>query len=151
MATEVVLNKDVSGIGVEGDIIRVADGFARNYLLPRKLATQATAIAKKKMEKIQQVREVRRVQEREAAQALAGRLEGVSCTIHAKVSDSNRLFGSVTAADIQAALEKQGITLAKNQIVLKEAIKALGNFTATLRLHADVETSIKVWVVEEKA
>lgn len=151
MSTEVVLNKDVSGLGTEGDIVKVTEGYARNYLLPHKLATLATSIAKKKLEKIQVIREARREQDRVAAVALAEKLAGVSCSISVKVDESNHLYGSVTVADILASLAKQGVTLEKNQVVLSEPIKALGSFTVPLKLHGDVEASIKVWVVEEKA
>jgi large subunit ribosomal protein L9 len=150
MATEVVLNKDVSGLGIEGDIVNVTEGYARNYLFPQKLATLATSIAKKKLEKIQVVREARREQDRGVAQVLAAKLADVSCTISVKVGDNNHLYGSVTAMDIIASLEKQGVTLDKNQIAIAEPIKALGTYTVPLKLHADVAASIKVWVVEEK-
>ena len=151
MSTEVVLSKDVSDLGKEGDIVKVTEGYARNYLLPNKLAALSTGLARKKLEKIQRDREARREQEREGAQVLAGKLANVSCTINVKVGENSQLYGSVTTADIVAALAKQGVTLEKNQVTLTAPIKALGAHAVTLKLHQDVDVSIKVWVVEEKA
>lgn len=150
MSMEVVLNKDVIDLGTEGDVVKVTEGYARNYLFPHKLATLATSIAKKKLEKIQLAREVRREKDRGDAQVLAGKLAGVSCSISVKVGENNHLYGSVSASDIVTALAKQGITLQKNQIALSEPIKTLGTFAVPLKLHGDVEASINVWVVEEK-
>jgi large subunit ribosomal protein L9 len=142
----VVLRKNVEKIGKSGDVVSVKDGFARNFLLPKGFALIATKDnigrveeEKKKVEKYKEV-------EKGKAQELAGKLSGLSCTIAAEAQDEN-LYGSVTAAEIANALELEQIKVDKKDILLSEPIKKLGIFEVEIRLHPDVTTKIKVWVV----
>lgn len=140
---------DVDGLGLEGETVKVSEGYARNYLLPRRLAVPVTKGVLRRLEKNKLERESRHLKELESAKSLAEALEKISCTISAKVGENDKLFGSVTPADIVAALKKQGIELDKRKILLGEPIRELGVFPVKLRLHPQVETSLKVWVVGE--
>lgn len=148
MDREVLLMADVADLGSEGDVVKVSEGYARNYLLPRKLVAPVTAATRKRLEKIQKEREVVRKAELEAAKEMATKLEKVSCTIPVKAKDE-KLYGSVTVNDIADALKANGVQMDKQKILLAEPIKELGVFDVKVRLHADVEATIKVWVVEE--
>lgn len=149
MTKELVLMADIEGLGLEGEIIKVSDGYARNYLIPRKLGARVTKAALKRLEKSKLEREARHLKELEAAQALAATLEKISCTLTAKVGENDKLFGSVTAADILASLKQQGIELDKRKLQLAEPIRELGVFQVKIKLHPQVETALKVWVVGE--
>lgn len=149
MTKELVLMADIEGLGLEGEIVKVSDGYARNYLIPRKLGERVTKAALKHLEKIKLEREARHLKELEAAQALAATLEKISCTLTAKVGENDKLFGSVTAADILASLKQQGIELDKRKLQLAEPIRELGVFQVKIKLHPQVETDLKVWVVGE--
>ncbi|MDD4871029.1 MAG: 50S ribosomal protein L9 [Kiritimatiellae bacterium] len=148
MDREVLLMADVADLGSEGDVVKVSEGYARNYLLPRKLVAPVTAATRKRLEKIQKEREVARKAELEAAKEMATKLEKVSCTIPVKAKDE-KLYGSVTVNDIADALKANGVQMDKQKILLAEPIKELGVFDVKVKLHADVEATIKVWVVEE--
>jgi len=148
MDREVLLMADVKDLGAQGDVVNVSEGYARNYLLPRKLAAPVTAATRKRLEKMQKEREAARKLEVEAARELAARLEKVSCTIPVKSKDE-KLYGSVTVNDIVDSLKANGIQMDKQKIELAEPIKELGVFQVKVKLHAEVETTIKVWVVEE--
>jgi large subunit ribosomal protein L9 len=126
-----------------------AEGYARNYLLPHKLAAPVTDATRRQLEKKRQEREVTRTKEKEGAEALAKAIEQVSCTITVKTGEEGRMFGSVTAADIVAALKAQGVELDKRQIDLPEAIRETGVFNIPVNLHPEIKASLKVWVVEE--
>ena len=149
MAKELILMADIEGLGLEGETVKVSEGYARNYLIPRKLAVPITSAALKRLEKNKLEREARHLKELEAAQALALTLEKISCTITAKVGENDKLFGSVTTADIIASLKQQGIELDKRKILMAEPIRELGVFPVKIRLHPQVEPSLKVWVVGE--
>ncbi len=149
MAKEVILLADVDGLGVEGEIVRVADGYARNYLEPRKKAAPVTRATRQLVERKKQERLARDAAEREAAEALAAQLAGASVTIPVKTGENGKLFGAVTVADILAALEKQQIALDKKQLELSASIRELGVFDLPVKLHPDIEATLKVWVVEE--
>jgi large subunit ribosomal protein L9 len=149
MVTEVFLMTDVKDLGSEGQVVKVADGFARNYLLPKKLAAPVTEATRRRLAKIQRQREEGRKEDLASAQKLAARLEQVSCTIAVKTGEDEKLYGSVSAPDIAAALQQQGIELDRHAIVLDTPIKELGVFSVAIRLHPDVESAVKVWVVEE--
>lgn len=148
MDKEFLLMANVADLGAEGDVVKVSEGYARNYLLPKKLAAPVTPATRKRLEKIQKVREISRKAELEAARALAEKLAKVSCTITMKAKDE-KLYGSVSVNDIAAALKAGGVEVDKSIILLAEPIKELGVFEVKVKLHADVEASIKVWVVEE--
>jgi len=149
MATEVLLMADVKDLGTEGDVVTVADGYARNYLYPKNLGAPVTEATRRRLAKIQAEREADRKAALAAAEKAAARLEGVSCTIPVKTGEDDRLYGSVTAANIIDALGAQGVELDKNALALEHPIKDLGVFDIPVKLHAEVETTVKVWVVEE--
>jgi large subunit ribosomal protein L9 len=149
MATEVLLMTDVKGLGAEGDVVSVSDGYARTYRLPQKLASAATEAAKRRLGKMRQDREAKRKEELAGATEMVRKLEKVSCTIPVKTGDDEKMFGSVTAATIIEALKGQGIEIDKHQLMLDNPIKELGVFDVKVKLHPDVQASIKVWVVEE--
>ena len=149
MALELILMADVEGLGLEGQTVNVTEGYARNYLLPRKLAVPISHAALKRLDKNRLARESRQQNERAAAQALAQTLEQVSCTIPVKVGDNDKLFGSVNANDIADTLKAQKIELDRRKIHLAEPIRELGVYTVKVKLHPEVEASLKVWVVGE--
>jgi large subunit ribosomal protein L9 len=149
MAQELILMADVEGLGLEGQTVKVTEGYARNYLLPRKLAASISQAALKRLEKNRLERESRQQKDRAAAQALAQVLEQLSCTIPVKVGDNDKLFGSVNANDIADALKAQKIELDRRKIHLAEPIRELGVYTVKVKLHPEVEASLKVWVVGE--
>ncbi len=147
---EVILRKDVVDLGRAGELVKVRPGYARNYLIPQGIALLATEGNRRRFE--EERRQVEQSAERERAQAgeLAGALDGQSVTFTVRAGDEGRLFGSVTAADIAEALESQGITVDRRLIRLDQPIKELGLYDVPVRLHAEVEPVIKVWVVSEE-
>lgn len=149
MAVEVLLMADVKGLGVEGDTVRVADGYARNYLFPQKLAAPVTPAMRRQLAKMQREREEQRRATIARLRELAERIAAVSCAIAAKTTGEDKLYGSVGAAEIVAALKQQGIELDRHSILLDEPIKQLGVYEIKVKLHPEVETAVKVWVVEE--
>jgi large subunit ribosomal protein L9 len=149
MSTEVILMAAVAGLGGEGEVVRVADGYARNYLLPKKLAAPVTAATRRSLEKRRKERDTELVAQRAGAQEMAQRLEQTSCTIAVKAGAEGKMFGSVTAADIIDSLKLQGIALDKQQLDLAEPLRELGVFNLPVKLHPDVQATLKVWVVEE--
>ena len=140
---------DREGVGLEGEIVKVSEGYARNYLLPRKLAVPVTKAALKQLEKNKMERDARHIKELEAAQSIASAIEKISCTITAKVGENDKLFGAVTITNIINALKQQGIELDKRKIMLAEPIRELGVFQIKIKLHPQVEVMLKVWVVGE--
>ncbi|MBI3985728.1 MAG: 50S ribosomal protein L9 [Lentisphaerae bacterium] len=149
MTQELLLMADVEGLGKEGEIVKVSDGHARNHLLPRKLAALVTQAARKRLEKIRADRETRLKAELEAARAMAEKLDQASCTIAVKTGENDKIFGSVTGANIADALKAQGLEIDRHILDLPEPIKELGVFTVKAKVRPDVEASIKVWVVAE--
>jgi len=147
---EILLLSDIPDLGQAGDVVKVADGYARNYLLPRDLAAPVSPHALKRLEKMRKEREeLTRIQLSEAKDK-AAKLANVSVTIRAKTVDGTRLYGSIQAADIVAALEAGNkVTVDKAQVDLPEPIKETGTFDVVIKLHPDVAPAIKVWVVEE--
>ena len=146
---EVILRQAVENLGHPGDVVTVSNGFARNYLLPRGIAFQATEGNKKRIAQEKSRLEAAESERREAAEAVAKQMEEVSITFSARVGEEGKLFGSVTAADIAQQLETQGYHVEKRQIDLHEPIKALGVYRVPVRLHADVKPEIKVWVIKQ--
>lgn len=146
---EVILRNAIDKLGHPGDIVSVSPGYARNFLLPRGLAYQATpgnlkriAAEKSRLEALENERKA-------AAQAIADKLAEVSVTFAARVGEEGKLFGSVTTADIAHQLEAQGFKVEKRQIELNEPIKALGMYKVAIKLHADVHPEIKVWIIKQ--
>jgi large subunit ribosomal protein L9 len=146
---EVILRQAVEKLGNPGDVVSVSNGFARNFLLPRGVAYEATEGNKKRI-KIEKARlESAEGERRETAQGLAKQLEEVSITFAARVGEEGKLFGSVTNADIAQQLEAQGFHIEKRLIDLHEPIKSLGVYRVPIKLHADVKPEIKVWVIKQ--
>lgn len=140
---------DVADLGAEGDVVTVADGYARNYLLPKGLAAPVTEATRRQLAKIQRDRNAQEKAELEAAQQMVAKLNDVSCTITVKTADDEKLYGSVTAGDIADALKEQGLDIDRHSLILEAPIKELGVFDVGVKLHHDAEAKIKIWVVEE--
>ena len=149
MSKEVVLMADVKGLGAQGDVVRVAEGYARNFLLPRNLAAPVTEATRRKLEKVRKVRDEQEAKELETAQGLVKAIEQISCTLPVKTGEGGKLFGSVTATDIVSALKAQGIVADKHQVDLPEPIRELGVFNIPIKVHPKVQATLKIWVVEE--
>jgi large subunit ribosomal protein L9 len=148
---EVILREHVDNLGRRGEIVKVAEGYARNFLLPRKLALPVTDANKKQIERERAKAEARDAAERQDAEALARRVGAVEISIARRVGDNDTLYGSVTAADITEALAKQGIEVDRRKIQLHEPLKQLGEFAVPVKVHRDVVAQITVRVVKEEA
>ncbi len=146
---QIILRQAIENLGKPGDVVTVRAGYARNFLLPRGLAYEATPGNLKRIAQERSRLEAAENARREAAQGLAGQLEQVSLTFSARVGEEGKLFGSVTTADIQHQLEGQGFTIERRLIDLHEPIKALGVYKVPIRLHADVRPEIRVWVIKQ--
>ena len=146
---EVILRQAIENLGNPGDVVDVKAGYARNYLLPRGLAYEATAGNLKRIAAERQRLEAAESTRRESARDLAKRIEEVSLTFSARVGEEGKLFGSITATDIAHQLETQGIAVEKRQVDLHEPIKTLGVFRVPVRLHADVRPEVRVWVIKQ--
>ncbi len=146
---EIILMKPVAGLGEPGQICKVADGYARNYLIPKGLAEPATPAARRRLEKIRAAEEAQRAAQLAAARELARRISETSVTIRARAGEEGKLFGSVTAAQIAEALEVQGILVDRHSVSLEQPIRELGVYTVPIHLAPEVTASLKVWVVEE--
>jgi large subunit ribosomal protein L9 len=146
---EVILRNAVDKLGHPGDIVSVSPGYARNFLLPRGLAYEATAGNRKRIASEKSRLEALENERIEAAKAIADKLAEVSVTFAARVGEEGKLFGSVTTADIAHQLEAQGFKIEKRQIELNEPIKTLGMYQVGIRLHADVHPEIKVWIIKQ--
>jgi large subunit ribosomal protein L9 len=146
---EVILREHLDNLGRRGDIVKVADGYARNYLLPRKLALPVTEANRRQIERERAKFEMKEAEDRRSAEALAARLGAVEVVIPRKVGETNALYGSVTAADIAAALEAKGFAIERRKLQLGDAIKQVGDVDVPIKLHRDVSATIKVRVVPE--
>ena len=146
---KLLLIENVDNTGIVGDVVTVRKGFARNFLLPRGLAYEATPGNRKRIEQERARLEAAEAERTSAARDVAGKLEQVQLTFSARVGDEGKLFGSVTAADIAHQLEQQGLKVEKRMIDLHEPIKALGVYKVPVRLHAGVHPEIKVWVIKQ--
>ena len=143
---EVILREHVDNLGRRGDVVKVAPGYARNFLLPRKLALAVTEGNKKIIERERTVADARETEERQTAEALASRVGQAEISIARRVGDTEQLYGSVTSADIAEALAAKGLEIDKRKIHLDEPIKAIGEFTVPVRLHRDVTAQLTVLV-----
>ena len=146
---EVILREHVDNLGRRGEIVKVADGYARNYLLPRKLALLATDGNKKQIERERAKFDVKEADEQNAAQAIADRMANVEVVVARKVGETEALYGSVTTADITEALAAKGFEIDRRKLQLVEPIKRLGEYDVLLKLHRDVTAHVKVKVVAE--
>jgi large subunit ribosomal protein L9 len=147
---EVILREDIDRLGNRGDVVKVAPGYARNFLLPKKMAVIATESNKKIVEQERQAHLRKEAKLQTEAQDLAKLLGGVVVTISQKAGENDQLFGSVTAKDVAEGLEKQNFTIDRRKILLEEPIKQLGSHQVNVRLHRDVTTPITVNVVKEE-
>ena len=146
---EVILREHVDNLGRRGEVVKVADGYARNYLLPRKLALLATEGNKQQIERERAKFEAREQEEKKGADTLAARMTGIELEIARKVGETEVLFGSVTSSDVADALIAKGFEVDRRKLNLPEPIKKLGEYDVPLRLHRDVTVPIKVKVVAE--
>ena len=146
---EIILREDVQHVGKAGEIVKVKDGYARNYLLPKGLAYPATDANKKRVAYESDRLAKQRAAEKTAAESEAGRLAGVELTFAVKVGEEDKLYGSVTASDIQRRLEELGIHVDKRKIDLPEPIRTLGDFQVGVKIHPDVRPELRVSVVRE--
>ena len=146
---KVILKETINSLGIIGSEVSVADGYARNYLLPQGKAVPATPQNRRRMEQERAKFEIQIAKERKLAEEMAEKLEGVSCQISAKVSEEDRLYGSVTVRDIIDALGGQGIVVEKRMILLKEPLKALGSYKIPIRVYKEVEPEVIVEIVPE--
>src|SRR3954470_17742062 len=148
---EVILKEDVPKLGSRGDVVKVAEGFGRNYLLPRRLAIQATSANKKVIEQMKAASVRRSAKEKVQAEELAKQFDGVSVSFTRRAGEQDQLFGSVTSSDIAEALSKKGFDMDRRKIQLHEPLKSLGEFTVPLKLHKDLTAHFKVLIENEAA
>lgn len=146
---EVILREDVTSLGRAGQLVRVKPGYARNFLLPRGLAYEATEGNKKRIAAESRARETRATQDRTEAERLAAELGKVQLTLTAKAGEGDRLFGSITAQDVAEALARAGHAIDRRKLELEHPIKQIGDHEVPVRLHADVHAAIRVTVVPE--
>ncbi len=147
---EVILKESVEGLGVPGDVLNVADGYARNYLLPMQLAVHATERNRHHFDHVKRVIDDRDKKNREQAREIAAQIAGVTCTLSRRAGENDRLFGSVTSIDIAEALSTEGVDLERRFFELAEPIRELGVFMVPVKLHTDVHAELRV-VVEREA
>ncbi len=147
---EVILKEDVNKLGSRGDVVKVADGYGRNYLLPHKLAIEASAANKAVIEQMKAAAVRRSAKEKTQAEELAKQFDGVSVSFQRRSGEGDQLFGSVTSGDIADALAKKGFNVDRRKIQLHEALKTLGEFAIPIKLHKEVTTHLKV-VIEKEA
>jgi len=148
---EVILREHVDNLGKRGEIVKVADGYARNYLLPRKLALPATDGNRKHVERERKIMEMREAEEKSGAEAIASRLAAVDISIARRVGETEQLYGSVTSADIVDYLKAKGFDVDRRKLILPEPIKSIGDYDVPLKLHREVTVPLKVKVVKEGA
>ncbi|HKW16103.1 MAG TPA: 50S ribosomal protein L9 [Terriglobales bacterium] len=148
---EVILKEDVMKLGSRGDVVKVAEGYGRNFLLPRRLAIEATVGNKKVIEQMRAAAVRRSAKEKAQAEELAKQFDGVSVSFERRSGEHDQLFGSVTSGDLADALEKKGFNIDRRKIQLHEPLKTLGEFTVPVRLHKDVTAHLKVVIAKEAA
>ncbi len=146
---EIILLANIDNLGSFGNVVKVADGYARNYLFPKGLALKASAKNKKQAESRRRQIELQAGKEKLKIEEFASLLVKTPCTIKKQVGENERLFGSVTAMDIVKSLKEEGVELDKKTIILKEPLKALGIYNVPIKLSAEVTVELKVWVVKD--
>lgn len=147
---EIILRKAVDGLGKEGAVLNVANGYARNFLIPKQLAVLATEKNRRLLEHEQRVLAVKHIKGKQEAEKLAIRIADTTCTIQRRAGEGDRLFGSVTTTDLAEALAEQSIEIDRRQIEIDAPIRDLGVFMVPIRLHADVIANLQVFVVREE-
>ena len=148
---EVILKEDIGNLGQRGDVVKVAEGYGRNYLLPRKLAMQATAANKAVIDQMKASAVRKSAKEKSEAEALVGQLNNVSLVFERKVGENEHLFGSVTAADIAQQLEQKGFNIDRRKVQLDEPLRQIGEFHISVKLHREVTAHVPVTVKGEEA
>ncbi len=146
---EIILREDNKILGNAGETVKVKDGYARNYLIPAGIAYPNTRANRRIFENEVQQQTWRQSRDKKVAEELAKKLESISCTITVQVGEEDKLFGSVTSQNIADNLTEQGFPVDKRKIVLDEPIKSLGIYSVPIKIHSEVDTTIKVWVVKE--
>lgn len=146
---EVILKEDVHKLGSRGDVVKVADGYGRNYLLPRKLAIEATKANRAVIEQMKAAAVRRSAREKADAEALSTEFNNLSLTFQRRSGEHDQLFGSVTSGDIAAEMEKKGFNVDRRKIQLHEPLKSLGEFTIPVKLHKDVTAHVRVLIEKE--
>jgi len=147
---EVILKEDVNNLGHRGDVVKVADGYGRNFLLPKKLAMEATAANKVVIEQMKQAAVRHSVREKSEAESLVAQLNQVELVFERKVGENDHLFGSVTSGDIAQQLEQKGFTIDRRKLQLEEPLRQLGEFHVPVKLHREVTAHVKVTVKAEE-
>jgi large subunit ribosomal protein L9 len=148
---EVILKEDIASLGSRGDVVKVADGYGRNFLLPRKLAIEASSGNKKVIEQMRAAAVRRSAKEKAQAEELSKQFDGLSVSFQRRSGEHDQLFGSVTSGDVAEALEKKGFNIDRRKIQLHEPLKTVGEFTIPVKLHKDVTTHLKVVIEKEAA
>jgi large subunit ribosomal protein L9 len=146
---EIILLEDIPSLGKVGDLVKVSDGYGRNYLLPKKLAIKATPKSRKRLEHEKRLAQDKMDKVKRDAEKLAKRIEVFSCTISKPVGESGKLFGSVTSKEIEQNLNESGFQIERKNIELEEPIRNLGVYTIPIRIHPEVTANLKLWVVKE--
>jgi large subunit ribosomal protein L9 len=146
---EVILKQDIERLGKTGQIVEVKDGFARNFLIPNGLVVPLTPTNLKKIEQEKQRKILQLERVKKEAEELSGRLAALSLTIPVLTQEEDKLYGSITSADITAALKEEGFDIDKHSIILDEPIKSLGIYEVPIRLHPEISCKIKIWVVKK--
>jgi large subunit ribosomal protein L9 len=147
---QIILQEDIEKLGTRGQLVDVAEGYARNFLLPRKLGLEATPANMKRLEKMRAAFAKKSAVEKESAQKLAELLAGVSLTLSRKAGENDQLFGSVTSGDIAEALKAQGYEIEKRKIALTDPIKLVGEYEIPIKLHREVSANVKLVVKKEE-
>ncbi len=146
---KIILRETYQTLGEAGSIVNVADGYARNFLIPKRIAMKYSRSSLRILEEEKKIKETRKNKEMEAAEQLGNLLRKVSLTASVKVGEEDRVFGTVTSQDIVNLLKEKGFDIDKKKILLEDPIKALGIYTIKIKVHPQVETSVKLWVVKE--
>ncbi len=145
---QIILKKDIEKLGKAGEVLSVREGYARNFLLPKGLALSATASNLKVVEQEKKKASLAKEQQRNLAQALADKISSASCTVSVQAGQDGKLFGSVTTQDIAEAFKAEGVDIDRKKIELTQPIKEVGVFKINIKLHPDITTQTKVWVVK---
>ena len=151
MSVQVILREPVDHLGRRGDVVKVADGYARNYLLPRRLALPVTEANRRQVERERVVADARDAAEKESAEAFAERLNQVVCVVERRVGETDTLYGSVTAADVAAALLDRSFEVDRRKIQLADPLKKLGEHRVAVKVHREVTAEVTVRIVKEGA
>lgn len=146
---EVILSQDVKSVGTLGEVVKVKDGFARNFLFPQNLAFVATAANLKKIEQQKQKRQEDEAKELGEAKELVAKLEKISCTVNVEVNDLDKLYGAISDVDIVKAIESEGFSVEKKQIIIEKPIEELGIFDVGVKIHSDLTAKVRLWVTKK--